>query len=397
MNFNSRPSARGDGVQHSARQRVRKISIHAPPRGATAGTASSSPGSKFQFTPLREGRHAVLRVVFLLFVFQFTPLREGRRASPRTGARTARYFNSRPSARGDRSAAHFGFQRRISIHAPPRGATWQTLMPLRHSGRISIHAPPRGATSKYFCPYRCRFISIHAPPRGATAATIPQGYRTTISIHAPPRGATICHQDVVAVFAISIHAPPRGATGRRRCTPQSPRYFNSRPSARGDVVVKVPICRAAEISIHAPPRWATQKGGAGRIAGPFQFTPLREGRQVWSNVSQYSWQISIHAPPRGATGASCNPCAVQDFNSRPSARGDFHPLRHHHIAVLFQFTPLREGRPGTMHVVRALRSNFNSRPSARGDGSSVLLMDSEKQFQFTPLREGRPRPRSTCR
>ena len=55
--------------------------------------------------------------------------------------------------------------------------------------------------------------------------------------------------------------------------------------------------------------------------------------------------ISIHAPPRGATGRRRKEYRrFNHFNSRPSARGD-----------------------GTMHVVRALRSNFNSRPSARGD------------------------------
>ena len=57
-------------------------------------------------------------------------------------------------------------------------------------------------------------------------------------------------------------------------------------------------------------------------------------------------------------------------------------------AILFQFTPLREGR-------RALRffnlgiDDFNSRPSARGDGTRTCRFARSK-FQFTPLREGRP-------
>ena len=56
-------------------------------------------------------------------IFQFTPLREGRLA-------------------GDRRE---GFQRAISIHAPPRGATnLAESRGLRMA--ISIHAPPRGAT-----------------------------------------------------------------------------------------------------------------------------------------------------------------------------------------------------------------------------------------------------------
>ena len=55
------------------------------------------------------------------------------------------------------------------------------------------------------------------------------------------------------------------------------------------------------------------------------------------------------------------------FNSRPSARGDVDVTSGDMPgSVVFQFTPLREGRllrSCTYH----LQSNFNSRPSARGD------------------------------
>ena len=100
------------------------ISIHAPPRGATARRWRTFPQSaRFQFTPLREGRppQNVLQVAGLA----------------------------------------------ISIHAPPRGAT-----PFRGREvlfrRISIHAPPRGATGVSFSCLLWLSISIHAPPRGAT-------------------------------------------------------------------------------------------------------------------------------------------------------------------------------------------------------------------------------------
>ena len=58
-----------------------KISIHAPPRGATVAKAMKNFFDSFQFTPLREGRLAVL----------ITLVAQG-------------YFNSRPSARGDETA-----------------------------------------------------------------------------------------------------------------------------------------------------------------------------------------------------------------------------------------------------------------------------------------------------
>ena len=57
--------------------------------------------------------------------------------------------------------------------------------------------------------------------------------------------------------------------------------------------------------------------------------------------------------------------------------------------ILFQFTPLREGRQFQPHKLM-VASNFNSRPSARGD---LVLRSScryQSAFQFTPLREGRP-------
>ena len=80
----------------------------------------------FQFTPLREGRRVCYGRIYYEIVFQFTPLREGRPAVleaaeplvvisihvPPRGATSsaviphgrAAYFNSRPSARGDKKA-----------------------------------------------------------------------------------------------------------------------------------------------------------------------------------------------------------------------------------------------------------------------------------------------------
>ena len=55
----------------------------------------------------------------------------------------------------------------------------------------------------------------------------------------------------------------------------------------------------------------------------------------------------------------------------------------------FQFTPLREGRRclfgNFIHF-----ENFNSRPSARGDQKAPEVAIGFAIFQFTPLREGRP-------
>ena len=130
----------------------------------------------------------------------------------------------------------------------------------------------------------------------------------TISIHAPPRGATQRLAKVAFGAVISIHAPPRGATRSHRGRKESPRNFNSRPSARGDGSTYAALCALGYISIHAPPRGATDCDYHGRGDGSV---------------------ISIHAPPRGATGAWRLLGVLEShFNSRPSARGDGLP---HHV------------------------------------------------------------------
>ena len=118
---------------------------------------------------------------------------------------------------------------------------------------------------------------------------------------------------------ISIHAPPRGAT-RRFCERQSPVYFNSRPSARGDAIGKptfvMSVFQFTPLREGRPPmRWRM------RSMGQFQFTPLREGRRRATGKPDVLL-ISIHAPPRGATRWRSGTPPPSDFNSRPSARGD---------------------------------------------------------------------------
>ena len=99
------------------------------------------------------------------------------------------------------------------------------------------------------------------------------------------------------------------------------------------------------ISIHAPARGATVVESNGF---PLQL-------------------ISIHAPARGATCPQwmSQPSHV-NFNSRPCERGDPYEVREITGLLLFQFTPLREGRL----FLKNLHTHV-------------------KPFQFTPLREGR--------
>ena len=100
--------------------RIGYISIHAPPRGATTARGWEKKRWKFQFTPLREGRLFQVFCIPTEEIFQFTPLREGRRA-----------------AMADISAIG-----KISIHAPPRGAT-QLSATYRRTGALFQFTPLR--------------------------------------------------------------------------------------------------------------------------------------------------------------------------------------------------------------------------------------------------------------
>ena len=167
------------------------------------------------------------------------------------------------------------------------------------------------------------------------------------------------------------------------------KYFNSRPSARGDVT-KDNVIGVICISIHAPPRGATILCVNRKSIRKFQFTPLREGRLFRLQRDYHGALISIHAPPRGATHARGLFGFLRLFQFTPLREGrlreemcwhtktkfQFTPLRegrrkgraHGNIGVTFQFTPLREGRRALM-VCMILPRDFNSRPSARGDGT----------------------------
>ena len=190
VHFNSRPSARGDGSclslvsatctfqfpplregRHGRNPRrcSKSISIPAPPRGATEATI-----------------RGLLRLYSSILA-----LTRGAKFGLMTSAMMATNFNSRPSARGDVLLLRFILALRISIPAPPRGAT------CRSNHRV--------------------------------------GWKN-ISIPAPPRGATVWETSTSSCATISIPAPPRGATCRVSQRKSGQAHFNSRPSARGDVL-----------------------------------------------------------------------------------------------------------------------------------------------------------------
>ena len=234
--FNSRPSARGaQPIPSHAREVLR-----------------------FQFTPLREGRLADADVVFQRFhEFQFTPLREGRPPAY-TRIEMIQLFQFTPLREG----RHFLPKKKISrglisIHAPPRGATFcvNFLFKLvyfnsRPSARGDEIAEKQDMSAG---------ISIHAPPRGATALSV-QHQKRQVNFNSRPSARGDGAYDIPVIAPTSdFNSRPSARGDRLRISAVGGRkYFNSRPSARGDAIFVYLSLKREFISIHAPPRGATR-------------------------------------------------------------------------------------------------------------------------------------------
>ncbi len=320
--FNSRPSARGDYIDWLVEFCVINISIHAPPRGATGETAEMPRTIKISIHAPPRGATSSATVLASGVLFQFTPLREGRH-SPRIRGNGFRLISIHAPPRGATSR----HRRRsawacISIHAPPRGATTlRNQLPgspfyfnSRPSARGDKHSEPKLQQTAYF--------NSRPSARGDTVTVTDSRGRTAFQFTPLREGRLDCFRGAGDFRRISIHAPPRGATAGHDPAERGKPYFNSRPSARGDGNGECPEADEC-ISIHAPPRGATGSAQIKDAAIEFQFTPLREGRLLYfarrCTYEQFQFTplregrqkdhmiykkqdiISIHAPPRGAT------------------------------------------------------------------------------------------------
>ena len=146
------------------------------------------------------------------------------------------YFNSRPSARGDKSKNLLNSLYGIFQFTPLREG--------RPACRSTILS---GAPIFQFTPLREGRPALLPIPVAAIQ----------ISIHAPPRGATRSGCACSVVGGIFQFTPLREGRLGVVVQPFCGSNFNSRPSARGD---DCPECRCypSAISIHAPPRGATK-------------------------------------------------------------------------------------------------------------------------------------------
>ena len=183
---------------------------------------------------------------------------------------------------------------------------------------------------------------------------------------------------------ISIHAPAGGATVHAGGIYTTHAYFNSRPCGRGDHPLSS-VRRRDTISIHAPAGGAT-KSLIQHLSGEDISIHAPAGGATHDTVEPGTRKvlISIHAPAGGATqeGEPLHGYVVFQFT----------PLREGRLAVLtdctkclvFQFTPLREGR--LLRVIILIdMTHFNSRPCGRGDSKRVQ----KKKMTIVPFAEKR--------
>ena len=77
-----------------------------------------------------------------------------------------------------------------------------------------------------------------------------------------------------------------------------------------------------------------------------------------------------------------------DFNSRPCVRGDGKGGLYMDGQFLFQFTPLREGRPVFPATLANSPADFNSRPCVRGDVKSLRFGGIQHHFNSRPCVRG---------
>ena len=235
-------------------------------------------------------------------------------------------------------------RKRISIHAPAKGATLCFLLLIVNK----CHFNPRsreGSDQGAVAGSTIDVISIHAPAKGATRKSSGIKSRAFISIHAPAKGATESECTVAGNADISIHAPAKGATFSwvfigftaaqfQSTLPRRERQFfqyfhvllfqfqSTLPRRERPFEISNKCCNV--IFQSTLPRRERRKL---RFYCPppveFQSTlPLRV-RRLFLFLCCPVKQISIHAPAKGATFAVCSSIgSVTYFNPRSREGSD---------------------------------------------------------------------------
>ena len=238
----------------------------------------------------------------------------------------------------------------------PENQQPRQFTPLRE-GRRDAQAVRRLRTQFQFTPLREGRLDARPPELRAGA-----------DFNSRPSARGDINAPVFRHVALHFNSRPSARGDERGHPPaEEAQYFNSRPSARGDRRIAT-ATRPPRLFQFTPLREGRHNQLLFCRLAPLylQFTPLREGRpHIFSR-----WRVNAHFNSRpSARGDPCSKWferSADDFNSRPSARGDstyaalcalgyisIHApprgatkadMRQVLTPIIFQFTPLREGR-----------------------------------------------------
>ncbi len=232
----------------------RKVSIHAPARGATGVSFMNITQILFQSTRPRGARPESC-CDFALVIDQFQSTRpRGARLQNASNIFKTCGFNPRARAGRDRVArcverAWRSFNPRARAGRDVKHILFQSLNRFNPRARATFVDPEHS--------HDCA-VSIHAPARGATRLGVAGCWRSRVSIHASRAG-----RDHTVECTLRYHRAcfnPRARAGRDQygwVTLVSVKCFNPRARAGRDIASQCRYARVANVSIHAPARGAT--------------------------------------------------------------------------------------------------------------------------------------------
>ncbi len=239
--------------------RTHRVSIHAPPRGATPDVSGAARSHRVSIHAPPRGATGHRYEIRMDPAFRSTRPRGARRrfVGQRRGLMS---FDPRAPAGRDGLQLHENVGGRLSIHAPPRGATrrhrhrlaakafrstrprgarlvgemrlallhfFRSTRPrgarqapgrTRDGARAFDPRAPAGRDMSYAQSYREAFgeLSIHAPPRGATCELVPPSPAHDLFRSTRPRGARHHPVSVPRIASVFRSTRPRGARRRIR-------------------------------------------------------------------------------------------------------------------------------------------------------------------------------------
>ncbi len=240
----------------------RAVSIHAPTRGATKGQLLFSFDKKFQSTRPHGARHVLIARRYTFSTFQSTRPHGARPGLVRSSACRNKCFNPRAHTGRDLVRIVADLLRRVSIHAPTRGATsteiatktsrqFQSTRPhgARHGrkGKFKVVKRgfnPRAHTGRDFLRF-CKPVRIGCfNPRAHTGRDCCKQPRMLRPYCFNPRahtGRDFCAFASLSASVVSIHAPTRGATGRSDNPVKRTEWFQStRPHGARQYIQQTP-------------------------------------------------------------------------------------------------------------------------------------------------------------